>query len=66
MTRPLGALSRAINRLIPGSLPGESLCGRACREFGSDALICRVLDAFCGEFHCLDEMIATLKELRKK
>lgn len=60
----LGDLSRLVARLLPGSLDGESLSGRAYRH-GPQSWPVRLIDALLGEGHCRVCFIWEAKERQK-
>lgn len=56
MHKLLADLSRAISSIIPGSLEGESLSGRAYRN-GPTSFPCRFIDLLFGYGHCRENFL---------
>jgi hypothetical protein len=61
-----GKISVLLASLLPGTLTGESLCGRWTRLFGSDCLACRIVGLIArNPQHCISHFIWEAKERRK-
>jgi hypothetical protein len=51
----LGKLSRILNRVLGGE-PGQTLCARVAKRWGTRCLFCRLIGIFTEPDHCHKEL----------